>query len=342
MKLTSGLISRPQRVVIYGPEGIGKSTLAAAFPDPVFCDAEQGTAHLDVYRTPLVTSWSMYTGQIQEFIRDLHGRKTLVIDTADWVEKLAIEQVVSENQWVALGGNDDFGHSYNVLAKAWNQSLDMLSRVRDAGMNIVLLAHAKMRKFELPEEGGAFDRWELKLEKKTAAATREWADMVLFVNYKTFVVEQDRLKSKKARGGKRVMYTAHHPCWDAKNRHDLGDELEMEYSVIARCFSGTVVQSQDAVTQQPTVAQPVAPQTPTPVAPIPPAAPPTTGSPLHDLMRRDGISEHEVQLAVAKRGYYPADTPLANYDPDFVAGKLVAHWDFVRKTVDQIRKEAVV
>ena len=88
---------------------------------------------------------------------------------------------------------------------------------------MVLTAHAQIKKFEQPDELGAYDRWELKLEKKTAPLTKEWADMVLFANYKTMVVNVDNqgaAKGKnKAQGGQRVMFTTHHPAWDAKNRY---------------------------------------------------------------------------------------------------------------------------
>lgn len=50
MRITSGKVVRPQKVVIYGAEGIGKSTLAAQFPNPLFIDTEGGTAQLDVRR----------------------------------------------------------------------------------------------------------------------------------------------------------------------------------------------------------------------------------------------------------------------------------------------------
>ena len=53
-----------------------------------------------------------------------------------------------------------------------------------------------MRKFEQPDELGAYDRWELKLGKKTSSQisplVKEWADMVLFANYKTYAVAVDK------------------------------------------------------------------------------------------------------------------------------------------------------
>ena len=90
---------------------------------------------------------------------------------------------------------------------------------------------------------GSYDRWEMKLTRQTAPLVKEWCDMLLFCNYKTFVVTQDNDKAK-AQGGKRVMYTSHHPCWDAKNRHDLPEMLDMDYATIAHIFeTGTKLRS---------------------------------------------------------------------------------------------------
>ena len=93
-----------------------------------------------------------------------------------------------------------------------------------------------MRKFEQPDEMGAYDRWEMKLSKQCSPLLKEWADIVLFCNYKTSVLTDANTKSKKATGGKRVMYASHHPCWDAKNRYGLPDQMDMSFEPIKHLF----------------------------------------------------------------------------------------------------------
>ena len=242
MEITRGVIPTAKKVVIYGPEGIGKSTLASKFPEPVFIDTEGSTNHMDVARFPAPTSWSMLLQEVQ-YVRDNPAScKTLVIDTADWAEQLCIQHVCSSRQ---VKGIEDFGYGkgYTYVKEAFGQLLNLLTDVRERGINVVVTAHAQMRKFEQPDELGAYDRWELKLSKQCAPILKEWADMVLFCNYKTMVVNVDGQGAKKgknkAQGGRRVMYTSHHPCWDAKNRFGLPEEADMDYEVIRPVIGGT-------------------------------------------------------------------------------------------------------
>ena len=88
LNITKGKINRAQKVVIYGPEGIGKSSLAARFPDPVIIDTEGGTAHMDVRRIDKPQSWEELLSIVKEVAATPGICKTLVIDTADWAEQL--------------------------------------------------------------------------------------------------------------------------------------------------------------------------------------------------------------------------------------------------------------
>lgn len=230
LNISSGRIEKPQKVVIYGPEGIGKTTFAAQFPDPVFIDTEGSTYHMDVKRTEKPQSWQQLMDQVKQIAGSPGICKTLVLDTADWAEMICTETICARFQ---KKGIEDFGYGkgYVFLQEEFGRLLNALTEVINAGMNVVLTAHAKMRKFEQPDEMGAYDRWEMKLSKQVAPMVKEWADMVLFANYKTYVVAaDDKGKKHKAQGGKRVIFTAHHPCWDAKNRHNLPEELPLDYA----------------------------------------------------------------------------------------------------------------
>lgn len=263
MNITSGKILSAQKVVLYGPEGIGKSTFASALPDPLFIDTEGSTKHMDVRRFDAPTSWTMLLSEVT-WVRDHPSEcKTLVIDTADWAEQLCINSVLATYQ---KKGIEDFGYGkgYVYVAEEFGRLLNLLDEVIGKGIHICITAHAKMRKFEQPDEMGAYDRWEMKLSKQVAPMLKEWADMVLFATYKTIVVKDGKGENakSKASGGKRIMYTSHHPCWDAKNRHGLPDELPFEFGQIAHCLpSGNAVA--EAPAANPTVPAAAAAPAPT-------------------------------------------------------------------------------
>lgn len=235
--ITKGKVETAKKVVIYGPEGIGKSTLASRFPDSVFIDTEGSTKELDVARYPTPKAWADIVNCVKDCAAEAPCR-TLVIDTADWAEMLCIKYTCAKCN---VNGIEDvgYGKGYVYLSEYFNELLKACDKCIEAGINVVFTAHAFMRKFEQPDELGAYDRWELKLTKKDAPMLKEWADMVLFCNYKTNVITDQNTKSKKATGGTRIMYAAHHPCWDAKNRYGLPDQMPMSFDEIAHLFTNT-------------------------------------------------------------------------------------------------------
>ena len=230
------------RLCCYGCEGIGKSTFASQFPEPLFIDLEGGTNQLNVNRIEPDTAWTwkLMLEAIDAVIEEPEVCKTLVIDTADKAEALLTTSLLEESGADSIekyGGG--YGKGYTALAERFNKDLLMrLDRVIAKGVNVVLLAHAAMRKLESPDEP-PYDRWELKTSKKVAPLIKEWTDILVFMNYEIKVVEENG--RNKAKGtAKRRMFFNHTPTHDAKNRFGLGDSMDLSFEPLRPIYDGQV------------------------------------------------------------------------------------------------------
>jgi hypothetical protein len=242
LAIRRGRITRPQKVVLYGPEGVGKSTLAGQSPDPVFLDTEGGTHHLDVARFDAVTTWEEITAAVTQLAKADHPFKTLVVDTADWLEKRLAEHLCRKSNKESI---EDFGYGkgWVILTEEFARFLTSLDGLLARGMHVVFLAHATVKKFEAPDQAGSYDRFELKLSKSVAPLLKEWADVVLFANYVTKVAEKDNGKMRGVGGKERVLFATHTAAYDAKNRHGLPDKLAFSIEALAPVFGAVISDS---------------------------------------------------------------------------------------------------
>ncbi len=325
LNITAGRVMRPQKLVLYGVEGIGKTSLAAQTPEPLFIDTEGGTAHLDVRRLQKPASWEELIALIKEVAATPDLCRTLVIDTADWAEQMAIDHICQKYKQPGLE-SFGYGKGYTFLAEEFSRMLAACDEVILSGKNMVITAHARQRRVELPDEAGGFDVWGLKLSKQCAPLLKEWPDALLFINYKTYVVATDS-NTHKAQGGKRVIYTSHSPVWDAKNRHGLQEELDLNYASIAPIFGDVKSAPKATPTPQAQASAPAAQQ------PLPTVSPETLQT-LKEWMGKAGIEAQEIQTLVAQKGHFPPETPIDQYPEKFVRGWLMHNWSQVVATIE--------
>ena len=316
LKIIEGKEKRPLKIVIYGPEGIGKSTFASKFPDPLFIDTEGGTSNLDVRRIKCSKSWDELLLIVKEIIKNPTICKTLVLDTADWSETMCINAVTEKYR---KNNIEDFGYGkgYTYLLDEYTRLLSLFDELIEVGINVVITAHAKPRKFELPEEQGAFDRYEMKLTRQVAPVIKEWCDALFFVNYKIYVVTTEN-NTKKAQGGKRVLYTTHNPTYDAKNRFDLPEELELKFEAIEHLFDG---QKKELVI--PTNASGMT----------------VVFERLNKMIGDAQVSEADLQKVVASKGHYKEDEPITNYSDEFITRWIIPNWEKIVKTIKNKKGE---
>lgn len=377
-EINTGVVKTPLKVIIYGTEGVGKTTLASKFPKPLFIDAENGSGALNVARYPYPTSWQMLMSEVQEFLNNPQGYKTLVIDSIDWAEAKAIEMICAG---MKVNGIEDIGWSkgYTYLNEEMGRLLNLLTEVINRGVNVVLIAHMVIRTITKPEETGSYDRYELKLKQakngNNCQLVKEWADLILFCNYREFLVTDKTTGTtgkKKATGGKeRIMYTEHAATWDAKNRFGLPEVLPLDFKSIAHLFSDNYeVKATEQIKEQ--QSQHIATNTVTTVQQTKPVEQPnpevnnwTTNEDEHlsidstwkptpytaeeeaimaelpkaltDLMKSKQVHPSEIQRAVSIKGYFTKDTPIKNYDPEFIQGCLIGAWPAVMELIQTDR-----
>lgn len=343
MNITKGIISKPVKACVYGVEGIGKTTFASQFPEPLFFDLDKGSAQLDVSRVTDITSWPSLMSNIKEVYDNPTICKTLVIDTADAAERMCIDYICGKFN---KKGIEDFGYGagYTYLTEEFARFLVQLDACIGQGVNVVVLAHAVLKTVTLPEEMGTYDHWELKLSSKTtnkvAPLVKEWADLLLFANYKTILIEDGT--RKKAAGGKRIMYTTHTTFADAKNRFSLAEELPFDYNEIVRLIPNRTapgikpIQEKKQEAKQKTVKK-SEPESTVPVQntdiPATSTAKKTVNPVLqkvYDLMKQEHITEEQIRKAVAMKGYFPEDMPMKDYPADFIDGVLIGAWEQIK------------
>lgn len=232
-----GRVAKPHRVVLYGPEGIGKSTFGAGAPSPIFLPVEDGTGHLDVARFPKAETWREAREAVRTLLNEKHEYQTLVLDTLDALEPLLWKHMVErdkfadEKQKTPLRDIESygFGKGYNKALEDWRGLLKDLELLGAKGMHVVLLAHSQVKAFKNPA-GDDYDRYELKIHSKAAGLFKEWCDSLLFANYETFAKKDQA--TKRVRGidtGARLIFTERRAAYDAKHRGNLPESLPLSW-----------------------------------------------------------------------------------------------------------------
>lgn len=224
-----GPTPRPPRIVVYGTPGVGKSTLAASTPAPVFIQTEDGLGRIDAAKFPLCRSLADVLAQLAAVRDEQHEFRTLVVDSLDWLERLIWDKVCKDWNVTAIEKVDKgYGKGYNYALTEWRTVVSLLDEIREKrGMMIFLVAHSKTEKFEDPEQG-TYDRWSPRLYKTANSLFYDWADAVLFASAQFMVGDDGKAKPLGSDGGRRVLRAVGGPAVIAKNRYSLPPEIPLQ------------------------------------------------------------------------------------------------------------------
>lgn len=231
-----GVSDTPPRILIYGVQGIGKSTFGASAPDPIFLPTEDGLGVIDVPTFPLAKSYQDVLDALGALITEDHAYSTLVVDSLDWLEPLIWQKLCESESTPEKPVNsvEDFGYGkgYIMALNFWREYIDGINYLRDhKKMMVIQTAHADVKRFEAPDTD-AYDRYIVKLHKGASALLQEHSDCVLFANYKTSVTQEklgfNQTRKRAVGNGSRVLYTQEKPAYAAKNRYGLPESMPLD------------------------------------------------------------------------------------------------------------------
>ncbi len=238
--ITKGREQQPPRIMVYGAEGVGKSTFASLAPSPVFVQTEDGLSEIDTSKFPLARTFEDVVMQLQAVRDEQHEYGTLVIDSVDWLERLVWDRVCADYGVKSIEKADGgYGKGYVHALTYWRQIVSILNDIRSKrGMAVILIAHAAVERFEDPEHA-AYDRYTPRIHKKACSLICEWVDAVLFASRRLRV---DSTTGKAAPvgadGGERILRTNGSPACIAKNRFGLPTELPLSWAAFVEALKG--------------------------------------------------------------------------------------------------------
>ena len=245
-RIQRGRQAMPPRVLLYGTEGIGKSTFGSQAPKPIFVQVEDGVDEIDCDKFPLAANYDDVLTALGELRNQQHDYESVVIDSLDWLERLVWDKLCAENGVNSIEKVDGgYSKGYTHALTYWREIIDQLNVLRNGrGMVVLLIAHSKVERFEDPESS-PYDRYSPRLHKHAAALISEWCDAVLFATRKMRTQSEDAGFNRKRTiahaigkdGGERILRCVGGPSCVAKNRYSITEELPLSWAAFMQALS---------------------------------------------------------------------------------------------------------
>lgn len=219
----------PPRVLIYGPEKIGKTTLASEFPNPVFIQTESGqSGSLALTSFGLLNTFQAVLDALQALATEEHDFQTLVVDSITELEKLVFAEACARNKWKSIE-TPGYGKGYVEAEYVWREFIDAFNFLRtERQMMVVLIGHAVITRFDDPETQ-SYSRYDIDLHKRAEALIKREVDAILLIKKDvTIKVEEQGFNKSRATakgGDSRWIYTEGKPAFAAGNRYSMPEKI---------------------------------------------------------------------------------------------------------------------
>ena len=319
MKITRGRVKKALKVVLYGPEGIGKSTLAAQFPGAVFIDTEDSTVHMDVARFDKASSWEMLKQQADWVRQNPKEVGTLVVDTADWAEQMEIEDLCKKKGWDAknrFGLADELPLEYASIAHI----LQTPAPAPQAAPEPAPAPAVQKAPAPSPKPGKQMSLVDVESVSLSdpIGVNDPPSDEDFFATEATYY-RQNEIVYRFMKGERIPIRLLNNsaPSSEEEYRTYLKKKAQEDIRTVQAPLESTAGDAAGAY-QEPDMRIP---------------------KKLRDLMITNKIEEWEIKNLVGSKGYFPADMPVADYPPDFIEGWCIGYWDQVKSAVMQIREK---
>ena len=236
-----GRTPKPPIVLLYGQEGVGKSTFAAKAPNTIFIPTEDGLNEIDCAKFPVVKNYPEFLATLRAVLEEEHEFETLAVDSISATERMLFRYVCERHGVETIQqANGGYGKGYTEYTNRWSEVLELLSAIREKrNMSIILIGHSDVKTVINPQIG-AFDQFQPRLYEKAWKMISEWTDGVFFATRKVRVQKEDAGFNKTAArtvaigadGGERIMQTTggENLPFIAKNRFSLPPELPLDWN----------------------------------------------------------------------------------------------------------------